>query len=86
MLGSYCVLRRVAIRRAIAAARDPACLTRSQMNPPAPDLHTLVTLTPLWKLDELNRLDVRANSQPYPLDLTPVLLTRAREWLQQLPR
>lgn len=58
MLGGDCVLRRVTIRRAVAAARYAAYLTRSQVNPAAPDLHTLVTLTLLWKLDELNRLDV----------------------------
>ena len=59
MLGGDCVLRRVAVWRAVAAARRTACLTRSQVNPPAPDLHTLITLTLLWKLDELNRLNVR---------------------------
>ena len=59
MFGGDCMLRRVAVRRAIAAARSAACLTRSQVNPPAPDLHTLFTLTLLWKLDELDRLNVR---------------------------
>ena len=59
MFGGDCMLRRVAVRRAIAATRSAACLTRSQVNPPAPDLHTLITLTLLWKLDELDRLNVR---------------------------
>ena len=60
MLGSDCVLCCVAVRRAIAAASDAARLTRSQVNPPASDLHTLFALTLLWKLDQLNRLDVLA--------------------------
>ena len=53
------MLRRVAVWRAVAATRRAARLTRSQVNPPAPDLHTLITLTLLGKLDELDRLDVR---------------------------
>jgi len=58
VFGGDCVLRRVAVWRAVAAARRAARLTRSQVNPPAPDLHTLFTLTLLRKLDQLNRLNV----------------------------
>lgn len=61
MLRSEYVLRRVTIWRAVTTQRDAAGLTRSQMNPATPDLHTLFTRTPLRKLDELNRFDVPAN-------------------------
>lgn len=60
MFGGACVLRRVTIRRAVTATRDAAGLTGSQMNPPTPDLHTLFTHARFRKLNELNRLDVRA--------------------------
>ena len=60
MLGSECVLSRVLIRRCVATQRDAAGLTRSQVNPATPDLHTLFTRTPLRKLDELNCFNVRA--------------------------
>jgi hypothetical protein len=61
MLGSVCVLSRVTIRRAVATQRHAAGLTRSQVNPATPDLHTLFTRTPLRKLNKLDRLDVLAN-------------------------
>lgn len=61
MLGSECVLSRMLIRRGVATQRGAAGLTRSQVNPATPDLHTLFTRTPLRKLDELNRFDVRTS-------------------------
>lgn len=60
MFGSGCVLRSMAVRRAVAAASNAASLTRSQVNPPTSDLHTLLALTLLWKLDQFDRLDVLA--------------------------
>ena len=61
MLRSACVFSRVSIRRAVAAQRHAAGLTRSQVDPTSPDLYTLLTLTPLRKLDELNCFDMLAN-------------------------
>lgn len=61
MFGSECVLSCVLIRRGVTTQRDAAGLTRSQVDPAGPDLYTLLTLTPLRKLDELNRFDMRAN-------------------------
>ena len=61
MLRSECVLGRVLIRRAVTTQRHAAGLTRSQVNPATPDLHTLFTRTPLRKFDELNRFNMRAS-------------------------
>jgi len=86
MLGSECVLSRVLIRRRVTTQRAAAGLTRSQVNPASPNLHTLLTRTPLRKLDELNRFNMRANLFSHTFDFTLALPSRARESLRQLLR
>jgi hypothetical protein len=73
MLRSECVLSRVLIRRGVTTQRHAAGLAGSQVNPASSDLYTLLTLTPLRKLDELNRFNMRANLFSHTLDFTPRL-------------
>lgn len=54
------VLRRVPVRRAVAAERRAALLARAKVHPARVDLHALVALAPC-RLDDLrDLLDVRA--------------------------
>ena len=58
MAGGVRVFRRVTVWRGIATERRATCLTGSQMNPVAADLHTFLTLALLRSLQRRNRLQV----------------------------
>ena len=59
MLSSMRVFARVAIRRAIAAERDAACLTGSQMNPLRADLYAFGAFADIRLLDRSNCVEMR---------------------------
>ena len=58
MATSTGMLRRMMIRRTITTQRHAACLTRAQVDPSIPDLHTLFTLMTLRLPDRLNSFDM----------------------------
>src|SRR5262245_10496059 len=57
------VLRRVAVRRGIAAARRAARLAGAQVNPARADLHALLTFVCLGGANVFHRVDVRTGSR-----------------------
>ena len=60
MASRVCVLARMLVRRAIAAKRDAAFLTGSQVDPGGANLDTFRALEALRLLDRRDRIDVRA--------------------------
>jgi hypothetical protein len=60
------VLSGVAIRRAVAAQRRPALLTRPQMDPLCAGLHALIALPALRVLDRRHRAEMRASYIRHP--------------------
>jgi hypothetical protein len=56
------VLAGVLVRRGVTTPRSTAGLTRSQMHPPGPHLHALLTHPRSRRPDRLDRIDVRASA------------------------
>lgn len=81
------MLRRVAVRRAVAAPRTAARLTSAQVNPDRSSFHALVTLRHGRKFDVTNFIDVCATLIAHDDNVLVEIRPRKRSsWCDTLAR